>query len=96
MYGKNIKNLAYNNFKSKIIFNSKFILTLCKLELRLNILLLRLCLVEKLLQSNFLIKKKKIKINCRDRHKNYLVLVGDTIEYKQIQKFKKKRLKQLN
>jgi len=81
MYGKNIKNRAYNNFKSKIIFNTKFAFVLSKLELRLNILLLRMSFVNKLLQANVVILKKKIKINSIIKHQNYLVSIGDLINY---------------
>jgi ribosomal protein S4 len=81
MYGKNIKNSAYNNHKGKYIFNDNFGSALCKLELRLNVLILRLCFVQKLLQANSLIREQKIKINGISKHKNYEVCIGDLISY---------------
>ena len=96
MYGKKIKNEAYNNFKSKKIFNSKFALVLRKLELRLNILLLRTGFVDKLLKINFLIKKNEIKVNSVLKHKNYLVSIGDLIEYKHKKTKKINRFNKLN
>nr|QFP99043.1 ribosomal protein S4 [Rhizaria sp.] len=91
MYGKKIKNNVYVNHKSKIIFNSKFGNILCKLELRLNILILRLCFVKKLLESNCIIKEKKIRVNGLIKHKNYLVSTGDLIVYSEyFSKFKRK------
>jgi ribosomal protein S4 len=80
-YGKNIKNIVYNNCKIKVIFNTKFIAVLRNLELRLNILLLRMCFVKKLLQSNALIYNKKILVNGKIKNKRYLLSVGDLIVY---------------
>ena len=81
MYGKNIKKKTFNNYKSKSLFNSQFGLILCKLELRLNILLVRTYFATKLLQANFLIEIKKIKVNGLFKHKNYVVSVGDLIYF---------------
>lgn len=81
MYGKNIKKKFFNNYKTKLLFNSRFGSILCKLELRLNILLVRTYFVLKLLQANFLIKNKKIKVNELFKHKNYVVRIGDLVYY---------------
>jgi len=81
MYGKNIKNFAYNNHKSRMLFNSRFGSILCKLELRLNILLIRTFFVSKILQANLMISKKKIVVNSVFKHKKYIVLTGDLIQH---------------
>lgn len=81
IYGKKIKNLVYSRSKSKKLFNKKFIDILCCLELRLNILLLRICFSDKLIKSNQLIKKGKIKVNGFVKHQNYIVLKNDFICY---------------
>ena len=81
VYGKRIKNRAYKKNKSKIIFNKRFIFILRALELRLNVLLVRLHFVTKLLQANITILKNKVTINGTVRHKWYVVAVGDLIMY---------------
>jgi len=81
IYGKNIKNRAYRTSKSKVIFNSKFANILCKLELRLNVLLLRTYFVNKILYADSLINNKKIIVNGLSRHKEYLLSEGDFVEY---------------
>ena len=81
MYGKNIKNEAYVNHKSRVIFNSKFGSILCKLELRLNVLVLRMFFVSKLQHANSLIAQKQIKVNGIVKQKKYLVSTGDLITY---------------
>jgi len=80
IYGKKIKNRAYRTSKSKVIFNSKFANILCKLELRLNILLLRTHFVNKILQADNLISRKKVVVNGVSKHKQYLVSEGDLVE----------------
>lgn len=82
IYGKNIKKKVYGNYKTKTLFNSKFGFILRKLEVRLNILLLRMYFVKKLLQANFLIKYRQIEVNGLFKHKHYLINVGDLITYK--------------
>ena len=52
-----------------------------KLELRLNILLVRLHFVTKLLQADILILKNKVRVNGKIKHKGYIVFVGDLITY---------------
>jgi ribosomal protein S4 len=81
MYGKKIKNQAYTNHKSKIIFSSKFGSVLCKLELRLNVLMVRMGFVNKLQQSDVLISKSKVIVNNNIKHKRYSVRIGDLISF---------------
>lgn len=82
IYGKKIKNLVYTNHKSKKIFNSKFGSILCKLELRLNILLIRIGFVTKLQQADFLISNYQITVNFFVKHKRYLLSKNDLIFFK--------------
>ena len=81
VYGKQIKNRVYHKNKSKVIFNKRFIFILRGLELRLNILLVRLNFVTKLLQADIIILKNKVMVNGKAKHKWYLVSVGDLIMY---------------
>jgi ribosomal protein S4 len=82
MYGKKIKNLAYVNHKSKLTFNSKFGGVLCKLELRLNVLIIRMGFVNKLQQADFIISAGKCMINNITKHKRYSLSVGDLTSFK--------------
>lgn len=82
MYGKKIKNQAYTNHKSKVIFDSKFGSVLCKLELRLNILMVRMGFVNKLQQSDVLISNSKVIVNTSVKHKRYSVRTGDLISFR--------------
>jgi ribosomal protein S4 len=77
MYGKKIKNLAYTNHKSKVTFNSKFGVILLKLELRLNVLMLRMGFVNKLQQADFIISVGECMVNNLIKHKRYSLLIGD-------------------
>lgn len=101
IYGKKIKNLAYTNNKSKKIFNTKFGSILCKLELRLNVLVLRIGFVNKLQQANYLISNSKILINSIKKHKNYFVRIKNIISFSQylkirdLKRFKKIRWRRL-
>ena len=81
VYGKRIKNKVYHNNKSKVIFNKRFMFILRNLELRLNVLLVRLHFVTKLLQANIVILKNKVRVNGEAKHKCYLVSIGDLITY---------------
>jgi hypothetical protein len=65
------------------------------LELRLNILLLRVKFVSKILTANFLIKQKYFFINGKNKKKNYIVKIGDILVYLLLF-LNKKRVKQLN
>lgn len=64
-----------------MLFNSRFGSILCKLELRLNILLIRTFFVPKLLQANLMIFKKKIIVNNFFKHEKYIVSIGDLIQH---------------
>jgi ribosomal protein S4 len=77
MYNKKIKNLCYKNHKSTRVFNSKFGLVLCKLELRLNVLISRAQFAKSLKKADNIISRGKIWVNNFTRHKNYLVRVDD-------------------
>ena len=81
VYGKRIKNRVYHKNKSKVIFNKRFMFILRNLELRLNILLVRLHFVTKLLQADIIILKNKVRVNGKIKHKCYIVSVGDLITY---------------
>ena len=79
IYGKKIKNLVYSNHKVKTIFNSKFGKILSKLELRLNIIIIRLGFVNKLLEANELIKNKEVLVNGLVKNKYYIISVSDLL-----------------
>jgi ribosomal protein S4 len=81
MYGKKIKNLAYTNHKSRVTFNSKFGFILSKLELRLNVLMLRMGFVNKLQQADFIISLGEFVVNNVIKHKRYSLLVGDLTSF---------------
>jgi len=78
IYGKKLKNTVFNNHKAKLAFNVKFLNLLSKLELRLNILLVRIRFARTVLQANNLINKN-ILINGLLKDKKYIVCVGDLI-----------------
>jgi hypothetical protein len=81
MYGVKIKNWAYTSNKSKVIFNSKFGSVLCKLELRLNILMTRMGFVNKLRQADSLIFGGKVSVNSVIKYKRYPTRAGDLISF---------------
>jgi ribosomal protein S4 len=102
MYGKKIKNYAFANHRSKKIFNSKFGSILCKLELRLNVLLVRIGFVDKLLKASSLILTGKIKINNIRKNKRYVISSNDLIssspaylKINNVKRFKKLRWRRL-
>jgi ribosomal protein S4 len=80
-YGKKIKNLVYTKHKSKKIFNSKFGEVLCKLELRLNILVLRVGFVNTLRLADLSVYNGSLMINFKIKHKRYLVRINDLISF---------------
>ena len=82
MYGKKIKNLIYTNHRTSKIFNAKFDSLLRKLELRLNILLIRINFAPKLLISNQNILNAAILVNGKKKHPNYQVRISDVISKK--------------
>lgn len=91
LYGKKVKKLFYAN--SNWVFNNNFFNFLILLEIRLNIILLRMSFVLKLLQGNHYIKKKLILVNGLSKKKNYLVCSGDLIQYNFLFNKAKKRIK---
>ena len=80
LYGKKIKHLVFQKTKKKIAFGKPFFNVISFLELRLNVLLIRMCFVSKLLEANNLLSKKLICINGSFKQKNYLVRVNDIIK----------------
>lgn len=62
-----------------MIFNSKFGSILCKLELRLNVLMLRMNFVNKLQQADSLISNGNIRVNGMCKHKRYSLRKNDLI-----------------
>ena len=79
VYGKKIKNFVYSNHKSKKIFNSKFGSILCKLELRLNILIVRMGFIDKLRMADQFIQEGKVTVNFFIKHRRYLIRINDLI-----------------
>jgi len=80
LYGKKIKSLIFNKTSNKIAFGKSFIAIIVFLELRLNILLLRMRFATKQLESNILIKKGFILVNGALKTKNYLARINDIIK----------------
>jgi ribosomal protein S4 len=81
MYGKKIKNLAYNTKKYKLTFNSRFFNLIIFLETRLNIVILRLGLCSKLLHANKHITNYKVHVNNRRKNENYIMKIGDILHF---------------
>lgn len=80
LYGKKIKKLIYSKNQWKVAYNNDFFNCLVFLELRLNVLLLRIKFVSKLLISNFIIKNNFILVNNNyNNKKNYIVKIGDVL-----------------
>ena len=80
LYGKKIKSLVFNKASNKIAFGRSFIAIIAFLELRLNILLLRMRFATKQLESNTLINKGFILVNGVLKTKNYLARINDIIK----------------
>ncbi len=95
LYGRKIKKLIYAKTHWKIAYNNSFCNCLVFLELRLNILSLRIKFVSKLLIANFLIKNMFILINNKPTKKNYIVRIGDNINLLLIVLTYRKRIKKL-
>jgi ribosomal protein S4 len=98
IYGKKIKNLAYNTNKYKLAFNSRFFNLLVFLETRLNIVLLRLAFFLKLLQANKSIIAKNVFVNKKSKNSNYILKSGDILNVSVIfyNTLSKKRFKNLS
>ena len=80
LYGKKIKSLIYVKNQAKLVFGLRFFKSLAFLELRLNILVLRMRFALKLIESNILIDKGFILVNGFKKTKNYIVRVNDIIK----------------
>lgn len=65
--------------KKKIAFGKPFFSILSFLELRLNILLIRMRFASKLLEANNLVSSQSIYVNGSLKQKNYLVRVNDIV-----------------
>lgn len=79
LYGKQIKYLVFQKMKKKIAFGKPFFSILSFLELRLNILLIRMRFASKLLEANNLVSSQSIYVNGSLKQKNYLVRVNDIV-----------------
>lgn len=80
MYGKQIKHLVFKKTKKKIAFGKQFFSIVTFLELRLNILIVRMRFSSKLLTANLYIRNKLIYVNGFLRQKNYVVRVSDNVQ----------------
>jgi len=91
LYGKNIKYLVFKKTKTKLAFGKPFFNILSFLELRLNILLVRMRFASKLLEADSLITGKLVYVNGFLKQKHYLVRVNDIV--KKVPLFSKKSLR---
>jgi ribosomal protein S4 len=102
LYGKKIKSVLYKSHW-KTAHNSKFYNCLILIELRLNIVLLRIKFTSKILVASFLIRKGYVVVNEKQKQKNYILKVGDTLRLittfvsnKRKTKIKWRRLKRIS
>ena len=80
VYGKKIKALVFKKVSKKIAFGSFFFFTLAFLELRLNILIVRMRFAIKLLIANEAITNGSILVNNKKRSIHYLTRVNDVVQ----------------
>jgi len=81
LYGtKTLKKLSFKKTQTKYLFGIRFFKILPFLELRLDVLVLRLGLAFSYFQAREVILKKKILVNGIFKKKHYLVRVGDIIQ----------------
>jgi ribosomal protein S4 len=92
VYGKKIKSLVFKKVSKKIAFGSFFFFTLAFLELRLNILIVRMRFAGKLLIANEIIQNGSILVNNKKRSIHYLTRVNDVVQ-KQIPRGNSKKPK---
>ena len=92
VYGKKIKSLVFKKVSKKIAFGSFFFFTLAFLELRLNILIVRMRFAGKLLIANEVINNGSILVNNKKRAIHYLTRVNDVVQ-KLIPRGSSKKLK---
>lgn len=79
LYSHSIKNLIHSKNQTKVMFGARFFKMISLLELRLNILVLRMQLSTKLAEANSLIAEGNIRLNGLKCHKNTLVCVNDIV-----------------
>ena len=93
---KKIKSRVYTNHKAKYLFNRRFGFILSRLELRLNVVIVRMGFLNKILNANEAIKNDIVKVNGLQKHKNYIINKNDLISVltnkfsPKISKFKRK------
>ena len=80
LYGKKIKQSVYSKNQTKLIFGSRFFNSLSFLELRLNVLVMRIRFASKVIESSKLIDLGLVRVNGSKRTKNYIVRVGDILK----------------
>ena len=73
-------NKAQSLLQKKILKNSKFVLFLSLIELKLNIILVRMHFAYKVIESNFLIRYGFIVVNGVSKRKNYIVKINDIVQ----------------
>jgi hypothetical protein len=66
--------------QKKILNNSKFVLFLSLIELKLNIILVRMHFAYKVIESNFIIRYGFIVVNGVSKRKNYIVKINDLVQ----------------
>ena len=81
LYGNKFKHRLHGTIKGKFAFGVRFSNFIYYLELRLNILIVRLRLITKVVLANYLIGLKLICVNGNCKHKNYLVKIGDIFRF---------------
>ena len=87
IYGKGLYKRLHSNRKGKFSYGVRFCKFIYYLELRLNILITRLRLTEKIFDANILIYLKLVCVNGSYKHKHYLVKIGDIIRLFFFKKF---------
>ena len=80
MFSCAIKALVFKKVSKKIAFGSFFFFTLAFLELRLNILIVRMRFAIKLLIANEAITNGSILVNNKKRSIHYLTRVNDVVQ----------------
>jgi len=79
LYGKQIKYLFFQKIKKKTAFGKPFFSIVVLLELRLNILLVRMRFTTKVLEANALIAQRLVEVNGFFKQKNYLARKQDIV-----------------
>lgn len=79
LYGSKVKKLNYKKNQTKLLFGVKFFEVLSFLEMRFDILITRMGLVNNILEATKLISQKNITINGTYKKKYYLIRINDVI-----------------